>query len=154
MARSRDWVTRDVRDALVARAGSRYLGVVSVLTAATAVGYIGLLGQQGDWPGIDARQTLVLALLAGFAIVSAIGTVARSIFVRAATSAACAGGLLPFGLLALFSIGLPLMVAGAVALVAWLGVSTAAPGRDSLLVSAASAIAAIVILAVGLALVG
>jgi hypothetical protein len=121
---------------------------------ATAIGYIRLLGQQGDWPGIDAREALVVALLAGFAIVNAIGTFARPISVRAAISAACAGGLLPLGFLGLFSIGLPLMVAGALALIVWIGVSSAARRRDTLIVSAASAITAIAILAAGFAATG
>jgi hypothetical protein len=130
---------------------SPYLGVVSVVTAATAFGYTRLLGQQGDWPGIDARQALVLTLLIGFAIVSAIGTFARPVAVRAAAAAACAGGLLPLGFLALFSIGLVLMVAGALALIAWVSTPGSARQSGTLVASAASAMAAIVILAVGLA---
>jgi hypothetical protein len=128
--------------------------LVSVVTGATGIGYIRLLGQQGDWPGMDARQALVLSLLVGFAIVSAIGTFARPIPVRAAISAACAGGLLPLGFVALFSIGLPLMVAGALAIIAWLGASSAARGRGTLAVSAAGAIVAIAILAGGFAVTG
>lgn len=141
-------------DRSATRVSSPYLGVVSVVTVATAIGYIRLLGQQGDWPGIDGRQALVLTLLAGFAIVSAIGTFARPISVRAAISAACAGGLLPLGFLALWSIGLPLMVAGALAVVAWLSVASAPRRRDTLLVSGASAIAAMAILAAGFAATG
>jgi hypothetical protein len=138
-----------VSDRFLTRVSSPYLGVVSVITFATAIGYVRLLGQQGDWPGIDARQAFVLTFLAGFAIVSAIGTFARSVSVRAAISAACAGGLLPLGVLALWSIGLPLMVAGALAVIVWVGGSSAPRGRDTFVVSAASSIAAIVILATG-----
>ena len=128
-----------------------YLGIVSVVTVGTAIGYIRLLVQQGNWPGIDGRQGLVLTLLAGFAAVSAIGTFARPILVRAAISAACAGGLLPLGFLALWNIGLPLMVAGFLALVAWRSLPRAARDRDTLVLSAVSAIAAIAILAAGFA---
>jgi hypothetical protein len=99
---------------------SPYLGVVSVVTAATAFGYTRLLRQQADWPGMDARQALVLTLLIAFAIVGAIGTFARPVAVRAAAAAACAGGLLPLGFLALFSIGSVLMAAGTLAVIAWL----------------------------------
>lgn len=147
-------IVRGVRRTSISRVTSPYLGVVSVVTAASAVGYIRLLGQQDDWPGINARQALVLTLLAGFAILSAIGMFARPISVRAAISAACAAGLLPLGFLALFSIGLPIMVAGALALIAWLRVFRAAGGRDTLLVSAAGAIAAIAILAAGFGATG
>lgn len=145
---------RRVSDRSLTRVSSPYLGMVSVVTLATEIGYIRLLGQQGDWPGIDARQGLVLALLAGFAIVSAIGTFAPSVSLREAISAACAGGLLPLGFLALWSIGLALMVAGALALIAWLSTSSTPRGRDTLVRSAASAIAAIAILAAGFAATG
>lgn len=147
-------IVRRVSDRSLTPVSSPYLGIVSVVTVVTAIGYTRLLGQQGDWPGIDARQALVLALLAAFAILSAIGTFARSVAVRAAISAACAGGLLPLGFLGLWSIGLLLMVAGALAFIAWRGVSSASLGRHTLVVSAASAIAAIVILAAGFAITG
>src|SRR5215210_1892241 len=98
---------------------SRPLGIVSVITAATALGYARLLAQQGCWPGIDARLALVLGLLAGFMILAGIGTFTRSAVARAATAAVCAGGLLPLGFLSAFSIGLPLLAAGGIALVAW-----------------------------------
>jgi hypothetical protein len=143
-----------VRDRSLSRVGSPDLGIVSVVTAAVAVGYIGLLGQQGDWPGIDARQTFVLVLLGGFAIVSAIGAFARPISVRVATAAACAAGLLPLGFLALFTIGLPLIVAGALALLGWLRASADAQRDEALVPSALGAITAITILAVGLAVSG
>ena len=81
------------------RIASPYLGVVSVVTAATAIGYIRLLEQQDDWPALDGRQAMVLTLLVAFAVVSAIGGFARPISARAATAAACATGLLPLGFL-------------------------------------------------------
>lgn len=138
----------------MSRVGSPYLGIVSVVTAAVAVGYIRLLGQQGDWPGIDARQAFVLMLLGGFAIVSAVGAFARPITVRVATAAACAAGLLPLGFLALFTIGLPIVVAGALALVGWLRASGDAQRDETLVPSALGAITAIAILAVGLVVSG
>jgi hypothetical protein len=143
-----------VRDRYLSRVGSPYLGIVSVVTAAVAVGYILLLAQQGDWPGIDARQTFVLMLLGGFVIVSAIGAFAHSISVRVATAAACTAGLLPLGFLALFSIGLPIIVAGALALVGWLGATGDAQRDETLVPSALGALTAIAILAVGLAVSG
>jgi hypothetical protein len=147
-------IVRSVNARSFTRLQSPYLGVVGVVTAVSVIGYIRLLGQQGDWPGIGARQALVVILLAGFAVVSAIGTFARPTSVRAAASAACAAGLLALGFLALFSIGLPLMLAGVVALIGWLNVLRADGGRDTLVVSAASAIAVIVILAGGFAATG
>jgi hypothetical protein len=141
-------------DQLLGRLRSPYLGVVSIVTAITAIGYARLLGQQGDWPAVDARQAFVLALLVAFAIVSAIGAFGRPIAVRAATAAACAGGLLPLGFLSLFSIGFLLIVAGGIALIAWLVATSAAPARVTLIASAASAIAAMTILGVGFAVTG
>ena len=143
-----------MRDRSLSRVGRPYLGIVSVVTAATAIGYIRLLGQQDDWPALDSRQAMVLTLLVAFAIVSAIGAFARPISVRAATAAACAAGLLPLGFVSLFSIGLPLLLAGALALFAWVNAFRSARGRETLVPSAAGAIAAIAILVVGFAATG
>jgi hypothetical protein len=54
----------------------------------------------------------------------------------------------------MFSIGLPLIVAGALALVGWLRASGDAQRDETLVPSAIGAISAIVILAVGLAVSG
>ncbi len=50
------------------RIGSPHLGISSVAVAATTVGYVGLLSQQGPLNGFDARIAFVLALLIGSAI--------------------------------------------------------------------------------------
>lgn len=131
------------------RLASPYLGVVSVALVATAFGYGRLLVQQGDWPGVNARQAFVLSLLVALAIISAVGTFARQVSIRAAIAAACAGALLPLGLLALFSIGLVLVVTGLLALIAWVHSADPARRRDTFAVSAASAVLAIVVLAAG-----
>lgn len=136
------------------RIASPHLGVTSVITAATAFGYVGLLGQQGDWPGIDARQQLVLTLLIGFAVLAAVGTFALPIPVRAGAAASCAAGLLALGILAVFSIGLVLMLAGLLALLAWLRAGNAARRGVGLAVSLASAMATIAALVLGLAATG
>jgi hypothetical protein len=145
---------QDVRLQSRRRIASPHLGVVSVIASVTALGYIRILGQQGDWPAIDARQTVILTLLIAFGILGVIGTFARSVTVRAATAAACASGLLPLGVLALFSIGLLLVVAGALAVVAWLSLGGAARRGQILVVSIASAFAVLAILVAGLAVTG
>lgn len=145
---------RAMTDRSLSRVGSPNLGIVSIVTAAVAVGYIQLLGQQGDWPGIDARQTFVLMLLGGFTIVGAIGAFARPTSVRVAAAAACAAGLLPLGFLALLTIGLPLIVAGALALVGWLRASDGAQRDETRVPSLLGATSAIAILAAGLAASG
>jgi hypothetical protein len=143
-----------MNDQSLGRLRSPYLAGVSIVTAITAIGYTRLLGQQGDWPALDARQAFVLALLVAFAILSAIGAFGRPIAVRAATAAACAGGLLPLGFLGLFSIGFLLIVAGGIALIAWLRSTGPAPDRGTLVASAVSAVAAMTVLAVGFAVTG
>jgi hypothetical protein len=136
------------------RLASPFLGVVSVGLVATACGYGRLLAQQGDWPDMTARQAFVLSLLVALAIISAIGTIAHRVAIRAAIAAACAAALLPLGFLALFSIGLVLVVAGILALIAWVHCADAAQRRDTLALSAVSAVVAIVVLAVGFVATG
>jgi len=121
------------------------------VTAVSSFGYARLLDQQGDWPEIDARQSFVLALLIAVAAVSAIGTFARPALVRAASAAFCAFALLPLGVLAAFSIGLVLIVAGAFAIIAWLIIPRS---QAMLAASAISALAAIAILTFGFAATG
>jgi hypothetical protein len=133
---------------------SPYLGIVCVISAAAAVGYVGLLGQQGSLPGIDPRMWLVIALLTGSAIASGIGAVTHSADRRAVIAAALAAGLLSLGFLALFSIGLVLMVAGVFALVAWAGAVRDSTAPQVNLWSAAAAIATLVLLALGLIATG
>jgi hypothetical protein len=130
---------------------SPYLGLVSVVAAVSSFGYARLLDQQGDWPGIDPRQSFVLAILIAVAVVSAIGTFARPAFVRAASAAFCAFLLLPLGVLAAFSIGLVLIVAGGFAVAAWLSIPRS---QRVLVVSAISALAAIGTLTLGFAATG
>jgi hypothetical protein len=128
--------------------------MVSVVMTATAFGYARLLAQQGDWPDPNARQVFVLSVLIAFAIVSAIGTFARPVAVRAAIAAACAGALLPLGVLALFSIGMVVVVAGLLAVVAWVQAVGSVRRRDTFAVSAASAVVAISVLVAGFAVTG
>ena len=133
---------------------SPHLGIVCVISAVATLGYVGLLGQQGSLPGIDPRMWLVIALLSGSAIASGIGAVTDSADRRAVIAAACAAGLLSLGFLALFSIGLVLMVAGAFALVAWAGAVRDSTEPRVTAWSAAAAIATLVVLAIGLITTG
>jgi hypothetical protein len=130
---------------------SPYLGLVSVVAAVSSFGYARLLDQQGDWPEIDARQWFVLGFLIALSVVSAVATFARPALVRAASAAFCAFALLPLGVLAAFSIGLVLIVAGAFAVIAWLSIPRS---QAMLAASAISALAAIAILTLGFAATG
>ena len=131
------------------RSWSPSLAIASAIVAGSAIGYIRLLGQQGDWPGPDSRQSFVLALLVALTITTAVGAVTRSHCVRIAAAAAAAAGLLPLGVLSLFSIGLVVPVAGAVAGSAWIAAAAEAPAGTTLVPSAGGAIVAIAVLAVG-----
>ena len=94
------------------------------------------------------------ALLTGFVIASAVGAFARSARLQAVLAAACAAGLLSLGFLALFSIGLVLMAAGAIALLAWGKAVRNSDGGRVGAWSAVAAIATIGIMAIGFVATG
>lgn len=144
----------DVRPRLLGGVASPLLGVTCVIVSAATLGYLVLLGQQGSFPGIDARIALVLALLVGFAILSGVGALAESVRLRAVVAAACAAGLLPLGVLALFSIGLPLVIAGGLAFVVWLTAVRDSSSRETIIQSLAAAATAVGLLGLGLAATG
>ena len=130
------------------------LAMVAVLTASAAIGYVRLLAEQGDWPALDPRQAFVLAVLIACSVGSIAAAFARSPVLRAAWAAASAGALLPLGVLALFSVGLPLICAGGIAVIAWLGAARDGRDRRTTVTSAVSAVAALAILATGFVLTG
>jgi hypothetical protein len=139
-----------VREQSVGRVVSPFLGIASVVTAATAFGYTRQLEQQGSWPAIDGRVALVLGLLPGSTILAGIGTFTRSRALHAYVAATCAAVLLPLGFLALFSIGLPLMAAGALAFATWITETRGVLSHRERVASVGAAIAALVVLAIGL----
>ncbi len=133
------------------RVKSRTLGVACVLVAATTGGYVALLGEQGSLAAFAPRVGFVLAVLVGLAILSGVAAFTEAPARRATMAAACAGGLLPLGFLAAFSIGLPLLGAGSLALLAWRS-AVRDPGAGRLTgQSGVAALAAVVVLAIGFA---
>lgn len=83
---------------------------VSVAATTVAVGYVRLMDAQGDSPLAWFLGGLVLAsVLTGYAAV-------RSAPLRVAAVATAGVVLMSFGVLALFSIGLPLLIAGVIAI--------------------------------------
>ena len=91
----------------------------------------------------------VAAYLALMAIVAAVSTTVAPRW-RAALLGACSGGLLLLGFLALFSIGLPLIVAGLVAFAGLLRTINDSAGRRMAAgTSIAGALAALVVLFAG-----
>ncbi len=87
-----------------------------VFSVTTAAAYLGLmLGQGGARPEV-ATVAFVAAYLVGLAALLAASLLRRwRAVVRRSLRAGAAGGLLVLGVLAIFSIGLPLLIAGAMA---------------------------------------
>jgi hypothetical protein len=133
-----------------ARSWSPSLAIASATTLVAALGYLWLIGQQGDAPGLDARHSFVLAYLLGVAAVAAVGAVARLAPVRVAAAAACGAAVLPLGFLSLFSIGIVLVMAGLVAMSAWVVAAAEAPRGSPVAASVGGAILAVAALIAGL----
>lgn len=87
-----------------------------VFALATAAAYLLLILGQGGAPSDIVTVAFVASYLAALAALLAASLLRRSsTVVRLALRAAAAGGLLVLGVLAIFSIGLPLLIAGAMA---------------------------------------
>jgi hypothetical protein len=101
-------------DGVIARR-VRVLGLlVAVLAGATCIGYLGLIVNQGfedDW----GRVALVAATIAVAAATATLGAFAHREPLRTTWLAGAAGVLMTLGYLALFSIGLLLVVCGVLA---------------------------------------
>jgi hypothetical protein len=101
-------------DGVIARR-VRVLGLlVAVLAGATCIGYVGLIVNQGfedDW----GRVALVAVTIVVAGAAAAFGAFAHREYLRTAWLAGAAGVLMTLGYLALFSIGLVLVVCGLLA---------------------------------------
>lgn len=87
-----------------------------VFALATAAVYLLLILGQGGAPSDVVTVAFVASYLAALAALLAASLLRRwSMVVRVSLRAAAAGGLLVLGVLAIFSIGLPLLIAGAMA---------------------------------------
>lgn len=83
---------------------------VAVAAGAIAIGYVRLMAAQGDSPKVWFLGGLISA--AALAAYSAVRAVPR----RAEAIAASGTVLLSFGILGLFSIGFPILIAGVIAI--------------------------------------
>ncbi len=131
------------------RLHSRALGAAAVLAWATTIGYVLLLVQQDTVEPLAGRVVVVAATMLLLGLAAAIGAFMPRPTSRVVLAAVVVGGLLPLGVLAAMSIGVPLVVAGLLALVAGLQALPASAPR-TLLLAAAAAIASVTLLAVGL----
>jgi hypothetical protein len=87
-----------------------------VFALVTAAAYLLLILGQGGAPSDIVTVAFVASYLAALAALLAASLLRRwSVVVRLSLRAAAAGGLLVLGVLAIFSIGLPLVIAGAMA---------------------------------------
>lgn len=82
---------------------------VAAAACATAIGYVQLMDSQGDSPRAWFLGGLILA--AALAAYAAFRSVPR----RAEAIAVSGGVLFAFGILAMFSIGFPILIAGVIA---------------------------------------
>jgi hypothetical protein len=120
-----------------------------VFALATAAVYLLLILGQGDSPSDIATVAFVASYLAALAALLAASLLRRwSMVVRLSLRAAAAGGLLILGVLAIFSIGLPLLIAGAMAIGATVR-TLRGPllGASSITAVAAAAVAVVVLVA-------
>lgn len=96
----------------------RWTGVVAAIIAATVdVLYLGLVNTQGASDPAFLRVPFVAAFIAVMAICAALSARASAVGWRPLLLGVSAAGLLLLGFFAIFSIGLPLLVAGLVAFV-------------------------------------
>ena len=115
----------------MARPGARLALSAAVVAVATDALYLAIIrsqgpGEPGDWVTVTvvASAILVFAACAGVAALAAGPTPStRRVLLLIATT-----GLFVLGILGIFSIGLPLLVAGILCLIAWTRTAIA-PGQ-------------------------
>ncbi len=121
-----------------------------MLASATEVGYVWLLGEQGTFE--QGRVVWVAVSIVVLGLASCIGAFTGSPTRRAILTAVVAGGLLPLGVLALMSIGLPLLVAGILGLSASIQALRDDGATRTIIWAVVAALVAGSVLAVGLVL--
>ena len=138
----------------------RRLGVAAALIAGTVdVLYLGYVSSQGAGDPQFLRVPLVALFIAVMAICAALSARKSAARWRPLLLGASAAGLLLLGYFAIFSIGLPLLVAGALALVSLVGTLSLEGGRPAgsrkaaaAGMAAAGAVLAVVVLLAGFSL--
>ena len=102
--------------------------LAAALAAATDVLYLRLIASQGD-SLTNGVVVVVATLVATCAVLAVVGAVHADPAVRVSLLAAAASFLLVLGMIGIFSIGLPLLVAAGLALAGALRARTALPPR-------------------------
>jgi len=96
----------------------RLAGVAAIIAAVVDAVYYGFVSHQDGHDPLGWRVPFVVTFIALLAITAALSTRASATTWRPALLALSAIGLLAMGFIAIFSIGLPLLIAGALAFVA------------------------------------
>ena len=138
----------------------RWAGIGAAIVAATVdVLYLGYIGRQGAGDPEFLRVPFVAAFIALMAILAAVSTRASAAQWRATLLGVSAAGLLLLGFFAMFSIGLPLLAAGLLALLGLIRTlaipapSGGTPGRLAASgMAAGGAVVAVVVLLAGFSL--
>jgi hypothetical protein len=133
----------------VGRASATLVWVAIALVLADVIAYRAILGAQGGPPPDSAAVVpfvggymLLMAALLGLSLLGN----ARVAMLRPAMLAAAAAGLLLLGFFALFSIGLPLSVAGILSAIAAIRSLSGRNGRSAVLSEVAGAVIALMVL--------
>jgi hypothetical protein len=110
-----------------------------MLVLTVAAGYVYIILRQ-DGTLLNGNVPSILALLIGGALAAAAGGLLRSMRLRLGLLAACAVSMGLLGVMALWSIGLPLLLAAQVLVVAWILAIPGQKPRNIVRYSAAGAI--------------
>ena len=121
----------------------RWAGVIAaIIAAAVDALYVGVIGSQGGSDPQFLRVPFVWGFIALMAICATLSSAASAVRWRAFLLGFSAGGLLLLGFFAIFSIGLPLLVAGLLAVGGLIGMLSPAESRGPSGKAAAGGLAA------------
>lgn len=122
-----------------------FAGVAAIIAAVVDVLYYGFVGHQAGHDPLGWRVAFVAIFIALLAIAAALSTRASAAAWRPALLGLSAIGLLAMGFIGIFSIGLPLLLAGALACVALIFSLTGARQPAGILKAGAGALLALAI---------
>lgn len=111
--------------------------IAGVLALAVAAGYVAIIASENE--GFDARFGVVLACIVAAGVCALAGAVVSAGDLQAALRMFAAPMLLSLGIIGLFSIGLPLLIAGLIELRAATAAMEGAPHRTRIFAVAGSA---------------
>jgi len=109
----------------VGRPGARLALAAAVVAIGTDVLYLAIIRSQGPGEPGDLTVPVVAAVILGLAVCAGVAAIASAPTTRKVLLSIATAGLFVMGVLGLFSIGLPLLVAGILSLVALTRVASA-----------------------------